>query len=264
MTTSSDLEANARLHTIIIGDSGLYRDYHKRPSSVVIEGRTATNITNRIEQIKEAYTVEELKEDEEIKYKLSRLRRQLRYRTRIDEFRRLLFSTETASAISKTWKTELSGGLGNNHLHESARFGHVEMCRDLLNEKWNINSRNDLGQTPLVLACREGHVRVVKLLLKGSIGWRGGRAKLLMKDHFGHGCLGYARKGMLREGLKRQRGCSKIVEMLENCWRKRRIIRRNIKIENKLMEGDINSVETSSESDSDPESSVYEAEETYE
>ena len=110
-----DLEANARLHAIIIGDSGLYRDYHKRPSSVVIEGRTATNITNRIEQIKEAYTVEELKEDEEVKYKLSRLRRQLRYRARIDEFRRLLFSSETASAISKTWKTEF---FENDHVRD--------------------------------------------------------------------------------------------------------------------------------------------------
>jgi|TARA_B110000208_G_C11652796_1_gene388633 hypothetical protein len=255
---SSDLESNALLHTIIISESGLVKDYHRRQSSRVIEGRTIKRIKTRLNTLLDAHG-DDLENDEEAKYKVNRLRRQLRYRLRLEEFRRVLYSRK---GITSKWTTSLSGG--DSHLHCAARWGHVEMCRDLLNEKWHINARNEIGQTPLVLASREGHVRVCKLLVKGKAGWRGGRAKLLMKDHFGHGCLGYALKGSTREGLRKSRGCTLIAELLQEEWARRRIVRRNKKkrLEN-LKQGldsddDLEEKEEAEESDSDPESSCYE------
>ena len=264
MAASGDLELNAQLHSIIINESGLCRDYHRRQSEMVIQQRTSKRIKLRIERLIDAFG-EELDENEEMKYKIHRLKRQLRYRDRLNEFERVLYSS--GSAIHTNWTTELSGGNGNSHLHTAARYGHVEMVRALLNKKWDINKRNGLGQTALILACREGHVRVVKMLLKGQTGWRGGRSKLLMKDQFGHGCLGYATKGGVREGLRRQRGCLQIVAMLEKEWRKRQKVRRKKRRQqqqqqqqnNQLEEDDESSCEESSESDSDPESSCYDS-----
>ena len=107
-------------------------------------------------------------------------------------------------------------------------------------------------------------VRLVKLLIKGKGGWRGGRAKMLMKDKCGFGCLGYATKFSQREGLKKQKGCLIIVEMLEEEWKRRRIVKFNVKkrLENKINDMDENEdlleEEEVEESDSDPESSCYE------
>jgi len=247
-------EPNMILHALIISESGLCRDHHRRQSSRVINGRTIDRINNRLSMLEEAFG-EDLNEEES--YKLQRLRRQLRYRQRLDDFRRVLFSFK---GIQVTWKIDGGG----NHLHAASRWGHVEMCIDLLNEKWPINARNDVGQTPLVLAAREGHVRIVRLLLRGKPGWRGGRAKLLMKDHFGHGCLGYATKGAERQGRKKQRGCAKVVEMLQEEWTRRQVVRRNKKKrqlnmkERRDPEDDVDEEEEISESDSEAESSCYE------
>jgi hypothetical protein len=251
-----DLERNSLLHSIIIQDSGLYCDYHRRQSSLVIEGRTVKRIQKRINEMQIAFADEIKDGDSEMLYKIDRLKRQLRYRKRLDEFRRVLYTC--GGAISKSWKTSLSGGAGNNHLHEASRFGHLEMCIDLLNKKWHINAKNNYGQTPLILACREGHVRVVRLFLKGQVGWRGGRSKLLIRDMYGHGELGYAKKGAMRIGMKKQKGCRQIVEMLENVWNQRkRRRRRKKKYENGDIDKNIDSSE-GEESDSDPESSCYE------
>ena len=254
---SKDLESNALLHSLLISPSGLIKDHHKRQSTFVINQRTSKRIKKRIATLIEAHGPD-LSEDKEAKYKINRLQRQLRYRTRLDEFRRVLYSFK---GINNKWKDELDGG---SLLHAACRWGHLEMAIDLLNNKWHINSRNNMGETPLILACREGHVRLVKLLIKGKGGWRGGRAKMLMKDKCGFGCLGYATKCSQREGLKKQKGCLIIVEMLEEEWKRRRIVKFNVKqrLINKINDMDENEdlleEEEVEESDSDPESSCYE------
>ncbi len=165
--------------------------------------------------------------------------------------------------VDPGWTTTLSGGSGDTVLHTCARWGHVEMCRDLLKSGWCINATNAMKQTPLSLACREGFPRVVRLLLKGSKS-NGGFPKFLVRDVTGHGCLGYARKGAERES-KKMRGCAKCVELLEAEWERRQAKRRRAKAKRRRAEAkaeweddEEDEEEEEEESDSDPESSVYE------
>ena len=199
MAAGGDFEGNGLLHSVAIGASGLIREHHRRQSSRVLEGRTAERIQARIDKLLSPFCSEgacgaaaigdggindEWREDEELGFRLARLRKQLRYRRRIDEFRVVM----KQRCVDPEWTTTLSSGSGNTVLHTCARWGHVEMCRDLLKSGWCINTKNAMKQTPLLLACREEYPRVVRLLLKGSK-TNGGFPKLLVRDVTGHGCL---------------------------------------------------------------------------
>lgn len=209
------------------------------------------------------------KEDGELVFRLSRLRKQLRYRKRIDGFRKVM----QMYPCRASYRTEGE----DTALHSASCWGHVEMVNDLLLAGWDINATNSLNQTPLILASKEGYFAVVKLLLKGS-SW-GGKPKLKVKDTMGLTCIGWASKVAAREGLK-QKGCQRIVQLLEEEWETRQKEKRRKKREERIAkkrrelmasgedpdgaedsEDDVSDEAGNSDeevSDSDPESSIYE------
>ena len=256
-----------------IGASGLVRERHRRQSSRVIEGRTCDRIESRLKRLMSPYMEDggkvnpEWKEDEELKFRLSRLRKQLRYRKRLDGFRKVM----RKYPVRPQWETPE----GETALHSACAWGHVEMVAQLLDSGWDLNKPNALRQTPLILACKEGYVRVVKLLLKGSK--MGGKPNLKAKDSLGMTCIGWAAKVAARNGTK-SRGCQRVVEMLEAEWsrqqkerrkklRKERIGKRRAELMKAGEDPDAaedeesdeeSEAEEMEESDSDPESSCYE------
>ena len=77
----------------------------------------------------------------------------------------LLFSPND-SLVESTFEFILSP-LDNNGevpLHASARNGHLEVCKFLLENGSVKNPRDNLGFTPLHSAAQNGHVEVIKLL----------------------------------------------------------------------------------------------------
>lgn len=55
---------------------------------------------------------------------------------------------------------------GNTALHEAAWNGNNDIVKMLLNAFCFVDSINNTGFTPLLLASQNGHVKVVKTLLK--------------------------------------------------------------------------------------------------
>ena len=55
--------------------------------------------------------------------------------------------------------------LQSTPLHCASEFGHVEICRFLLDNGATVDSRRSDGATPLHLSCKNGHVEVTRLLL---------------------------------------------------------------------------------------------------
>ena len=51
-------------------------------------------------------------------------------------------------------------------LHTAAKFGHVDICRILLENSEDKNPPNINGVTPLHVAAKEGHLEVCKILLE--------------------------------------------------------------------------------------------------
>lgn len=66
-------------------------------------------------------------------------------------------------------------------LHYAAYYGHLEVCRLLLQCKANVDARDCGQQSPLTLAISHGHIEVCELLLqcnadveaRNSSGWTG-------------------------------------------------------------------------------------------
>ena len=206
---------DVRLYGFTVGPSLLARDRHRRQSSRVVEGRTCRRIEKKMALLMSAYDPGDpsWREDEELVYRMSRLRKQLRYRRRLDGFRAAL------SQAKPTWTLDD----GTSALHTAAQYGHLEMVRDLLAKGWSINATDARQQTPLILASKEGHPRVVKLLLQGSS--FGGTPNLKAKDSLAMTCIGWAAKQAARQTTK-SRGCSRVVEMLEAAWAQRQRQRR--------------------------------------
>ena len=57
---------------------------------------------------------------------------------------------------------------GYTELHYSCKFGSVDMVKSLIKHKANVNARTDSGDTPLILAARNKHENVVHTLLSDS------------------------------------------------------------------------------------------------
>jgi len=66
---------------------------------------------------------------------------------------------------------------GATTLHHAASSGPVETARILLDAGADVNARNDLGETPLVLSARYGQAEMVKLLIsrKANLRYADGR-----------------------------------------------------------------------------------------
>lgn len=54
----------------------------------------------------------------------------------------------------------------NTELHYAAASGDVDAVMNLLTNCSKIDLENYLGWTPMMMACRNGHVNIVKLLLE--------------------------------------------------------------------------------------------------
>ena len=63
---------------------------------------------------------------------------------------------------------DAKGQDGYTVLHYSCRDGHVDIVRTLVSHKANVNARTDSGDTPLTLAARHEHGKVVHALLSDS------------------------------------------------------------------------------------------------
>ena len=51
---------------------------------------------------------------------------------------------------------------------DAAVFGDEDVIKDILQKNININIQDDVGNTALILACMEGHIQVVKLLVEAN------------------------------------------------------------------------------------------------
>lgn len=74
---------------------------------------------------------------------------------------------------------------GNRMLHLASMVGSIEATRSLLSLKSiDVNIRNDIGETPLLLACKSGHAGIVKLLVDSDAD-----ASIFSNDSFSVGPL---------------------------------------------------------------------------
>ena len=74
---------------------------------------------------------------------------------------------------------------GSLPLHVAASFGSVDMIKLFTHLKLDLNAITPASVTPLMLAARAGHQRVLRLLIKGG-------ANVSMKDAAGLQPLHYA------------------------------------------------------------------------
>ena len=65
-------------------------------------------------------------------------------------------------------QVDAKGLKGYTALHSSCRYGHVDIVRTLVNHKGNVNATTDSGDTPLTLAAKYKHDNVVYALLSDS------------------------------------------------------------------------------------------------
>ena len=68
---------------------------------------------------------------------------------------------------------DAKGQDGYTALHYSCRDGHVDIVKILVKHKANLNARTDSGNTPLTLAARNKHDNVVHALLSDSVDAKG-------------------------------------------------------------------------------------------
>lgn len=78
---------------------------------------------------------------------------------------------------------------------DAAIFGDEDVIKDILTKNININVQDDVGNTALILACMEGHVQVVQLLVKANVD------KSIVNKH-GNDALFYARRNNYNDIIK--------------------------------------------------------------
>ena len=50
----------------------------------------------------------------------------------------------------------------------AARLGEIEVLKDLINRKANVNAADEKGYTPLIIACYNNQYEAAKLLLEAG------------------------------------------------------------------------------------------------
>ncbi|KAL6894722.1 hypothetical protein GGI43DRAFT_424618 [Trichoderma evansii] len=82
---------------------------------------------------------------------------------------RLLLQTATINEMDRGGRTSLSRASENGHEAVALGNGHEAMARLLINKGADINARNKLGETPLLLALEKGYEAAARLLIdKGA------------------------------------------------------------------------------------------------
>ena len=96
----------------------------------------------------------------------------------------------SATVNSKPWWRSAMTELGisvtlDEKLLDASKAGNLEKVRDLLNKGANVNTKHaDNGMTPLMNACKKGHLDVIQELLAHN-------AVVDIEDNFGNKAINY-------------------------------------------------------------------------
>ena len=81
---------------------------------------------------------------------------------------------------------------------DAAIFGDEDVIKKILDKNINVNIQDDVGNTALILACMEGHIKVVELLVNAN-------ADKSIVNKYGNNALFYAK----------QKNYADIIKMIE-------------------------------------------------
>jgi len=72
------------------------------------------------------------------------------------------------SMLSNSWWKEDCLGLAA--LHVASTNGHLEIIKVLVEQaEGDVNTPNNYGETPLVLACKKGYLDVIRFLVESTL-----------------------------------------------------------------------------------------------
>jgi ankyrin repeat protein len=75
-------------------------------------------------------------------------------------------SSSSSSSSTPDVQVDLADGYGNSLLHYAAYYGHAQLVEFLARGGATVDSRNNVGNTPLQLACEAGRVACAELLVR--------------------------------------------------------------------------------------------------
>ncbi|WP_416487666.1 ankyrin repeat domain-containing protein [Brachyspira hyodysenteriae] len=78
---------------------------------------------------------------------------------------------------------------------DAAIFGDEDVIKAIITKNINVNIQDDVGNTALILACMEGHIQVVELLIKANAD------KSIVNKH-GNDALYYAKRNNYNDIIK--------------------------------------------------------------
>lgn len=78
---------------------------------------------------------------------------------------------------------------------DAAIFGDEDVIKKIIDKNINVNIQDDVGNTALILACMEGHIKVVELLIKANAD------KSIVNKH-GNDALFYAKRNNYNDIIK--------------------------------------------------------------
>ncbi|ANN62374.1 ankyrin repeat domain-containing protein [Brachyspira hyodysenteriae] len=78
---------------------------------------------------------------------------------------------------------------------DAAIFGDEDVIKAIIAKNINVNIQDDVGNTALILACMEGHIQVVELLIKANAD------KSIVNKH-GNDALYYAKRNNYNDIIK--------------------------------------------------------------
>lgn len=111
-----------------------------------------------------------------------------------------------------------SRGSGRTALHEAAHYGHLEAARWLLHAAAQVNAQDNGRNTPLILACMDGHTAMAELLIGAGadISLRRGDGKSALHILKANGASAVADK---LETLASRRDIDAVVHAEFNRWK---------------------------------------------
>lgn len=99
------------------------------------------------------------------------------------------------SLVNNKSQINMKDNLGETPLIKASENGHTEIVKILLKNGANVNAKNDWETTALMLAAKEGHTEIVKLLIAAG-------ADINNKNTDGHTALMWAKKNGHNEVVK--------------------------------------------------------------